>query len=243
MAGIGTATERLDGPAKVTGRAHYGGTDVALHNPAYAVLVTSAIARGRIAGFDLSEARSVPGVIDIFTHQSIGKIEPGKTFDGGGYMGTSIAPMASAEIRHDGQIVAIACANSFEAAREAAHRVNVNYVEEKPSATFGSPGTETVAVAAVSKKHEDPKVGDFEKAFAQAAVKIDREYETGSPYGKRARTCMASRTAWRSSWASRRRRFTRSRPSWAAPLAPAARSHSEPPSWRWRRRRSAGRSS
>jgi xanthine dehydrogenase YagR molybdenum-binding subunit len=182
MAGIGTATVRLDGVAKVTGRARYGGTDVVLRNPAYAVLVTSAIAKGRITGFDLGDARAVPGVMDIFTYQNIGKIEPGKTFDGGGYMGTSIAPMASADIRHDGQTVAIACAGTFEAAREAAHRVKVRYAEERPSASFGSPGVETVAVAAVSKKHEDPKIGDFEKAFAGAPVKVDHEYATATEH-------------------------------------------------------------
>src|ERR1700761_1550966 len=148
MAGIGTATKRLDGPAKVTGAAHYG-SDVPLKNAAYAVLVTSAIAKGRITGFDASEARALPGVIDIFTYQNIGKIDPGKTFDGGGYMGTSIAPMASAEILHDGQIVAIAIGETFEAATEAAQSLKVSYAEETPSATFGSPGAETVAAASV----------------------------------------------------------------------------------------------
>ncbi|HWD50202.1 MAG TPA: xanthine dehydrogenase family protein molybdopterin-binding subunit, partial [Rhizomicrobium sp.] len=205
MAGIGTATNRLDGPAKVTGSAHYG-SDVPLKNAAYAVLVTSSIARGRITAFDADEAKAVPGVIRIFTHQNIGKIDPGKTFDGGGYMGTSIAPMASAEILHDGQIVAVAVGETFEAAREAAHRLKVSYSEEAPSATFGSRGAETIAAATVSKKHEDPKVGDFDKAFANAAVKIDQEYATGTehhnPIELFASVCMWSGnrlTVWESS--------------------------------------------
>src|ERR1700743_2868708 len=103
---IGTPTVRLDGLAKVTGRAHYG-SDVNVARPTYGVLVTSTIAKGRIALIDESAARGVPGVIEIFTHRNIGKIEAGKTFDGGGYMGTSIAPMASDKIFHDGQIVAL----------------------------------------------------------------------------------------------------------------------------------------
>jgi xanthine dehydrogenase YagR molybdenum-binding subunit len=181
MAGIGTATDRLDGPAKVTGQAHYG-SDVPLKNAAYAALVTSSIARGRITAFDAREARALPGVIDIFTYQNIGKIDPGKTFDGGGYMGTSIAPLASAEIFHDGQIVAIAVAETFEAAREAALRFKVSYAEESPTASFGSAGAETVAGAAVSKKHEDPHVGDFDKAFADAPMKVDQKYATGTEH-------------------------------------------------------------
>ena len=68
MAGIGTATTRLDGPAKVTGAAHYG-SDVPIAKPAYGVLVTSAIARGRITAIDEAPARAVKGVIEIFTHQ------------------------------------------------------------------------------------------------------------------------------------------------------------------------------
>jgi xanthine dehydrogenase YagR molybdenum-binding subunit len=181
MAGIGSATNRLEGPDKVTGQAHYG-SDVPLKNAAYAVLVTSSIAKGRIVSFDAGESRAIPGTIDIFTYHNIGKIDPGKTFDGGGYMGTSIAPMASAEIFHDGQIVAVVAAETFEAARESANRLRVRYEEENPSASFGSVGAETVAAASFDKKHEDPTAGDFDAAFAAADVKIDREYSTGAEH-------------------------------------------------------------
>ena len=181
MAGIGTPTKRLDGPAKVTGAAHYG-SDVLIAKPAYGVLVTSAIARGRIAAIDEAPARAVKGVIGIFTHKNIGAIEGGKTFDGGGYMGTSIAPMASAEIHHDGQIVALVVAETFEAAREGAHRLIVRYEARPPSAGFDSPGAQTVAGAEASKKHEDPKVGDAAAAFASAPVKIDAHYQTATEH-------------------------------------------------------------
>src|ERR1700761_5150536 len=181
MTVIGTAQNRLDGPAKVTGVAHYG-SDVPFSNPAYGYLVTSTIARGRIVSFDLKDARTLSGVIDIFTYQNIGKIEAGKTFDGGGYMGSSIAPMESAEILHDGQIVAIVIADTFEIARDAAHRVKIAYAPETPSASFDSPGTTTIAGATASAKHEDPKVGDFETAFAQAPVKITQNYVTGTEH-------------------------------------------------------------
>ncbi len=181
MAGIGTPTKRLDGPAKVTGAAHYG-SDVLIAKPAYGVLVTSAIARGRITAIDEALARAVKGVIGIFTHKNIGAIEGGKTFDGGGYMGTSIAPMASDEIQHDGQIVALVVGESFEAAREGAHRLVVRYEARPPSAGFDSPGAQTVAGAEASKKHEDPKVGDAAAAFASAPVKIDAHYQTATEH-------------------------------------------------------------
>ncbi|HEY4123641.1 MAG TPA: xanthine dehydrogenase family protein molybdopterin-binding subunit [Rhizomicrobium sp.] len=195
MTAIGIAQSRLDGPAKVTGQAHYG-SDVSLDKAAYAVLVTSSIAKGRIVGFDMKDARLVRGVIDIFTYQNIGKIDSGKTFDGGGYMGTSIAPLGSADIFHDGQIVAIAVADSFEAAREAAHRVKVSYAEETPTATFDSAGAEIVAGASVSKKHEDPKVGDAEGAFGSAPVKIDQHYSTATEHHNPIEL-FASAAAWK----------------------------------------------
>ena len=181
MAGIGTAHARLDGRLKVTGAALYG-SDAPFAKAAYGFLVTSAIARGRIVSFDAREARALPGVIDIFTYQNIGHIDPGKTFDGGGYVGSTIAPMASAEIQHGGQIVAIVVAESFEVARDAGHRLHVEYAAEDPSATFGSTGTETVAGAVASKKHEDPKVGDAESTFATAPVKIDAQYATSTEH-------------------------------------------------------------
>src|ERR1700743_431518 len=181
MSGSGTAPARLDGPAKVTGAAHYG-SDAPFSNPAYGFLVTSPISRGRIVSFDLREARALPGVNDIFTYQTIGKIEAGKTFDGGGYLGSTIAPMESAEIFHDGQIVAIVVADTFEIARDSAHRVKVEYAPETPSATFDSPGAETVEAKVVSKKHKDPAVGDAEKAFADAPVKIDQRSATSTEH-------------------------------------------------------------
>jgi xanthine dehydrogenase YagR molybdenum-binding subunit len=181
MTAIGIETSRLDGPAKVTGTAHYG-SDATPANPAYAVLVTSAIAKGRIENIDAREARSTPGVLDVFTYQNIGKIEPGETFSKAGYMGTSIAPLASGEIHHDGQIVALIAANTFEAASEGAQRLKITYATERPSATFDSEGAQTVAARDTSKKHEDPAVGDAETAFASASVKIDARYATATEH-------------------------------------------------------------
>src|SRR5437868_824438 len=181
MTAIGAETARLDGPAKVTGTAQYG-SDATPASPAYAVLVTSAIAKGRITSIDTREARAVSGILDVFTYENIGEIEAGEVFDQGGYMGTSIAPLASAEIFHDGQIVALVVANTFEAAREAAHRLKIDYAPEAPSATFDSGAAETVAGKDASPKHKDPAVGDAEDAFASAPVKVDARYATSTEH-------------------------------------------------------------
>ena len=177
-AAIGTPVARIDGRAKVTGEARYA-SDVAVPNPAYAFLATSAIARGRIVAIDRRDAESVPGVLAILTHENVGaRIKPGKLFSDQGFMGSTIAPLASDRIQHDGQIIAVVVADRLETAREAAHRLVVRYAEEEPAAGFDSPGSETVAAKEVSKKHEDPAVGDAEAAFAAAPVKIDARYGT-----------------------------------------------------------------
>src|SRR5438067_2625290 len=175
---IGAAAPRVDGRLKVTGEARYA-SDTPLANPAYAVLAMSAIARGRIAGMDESASRAVPGVLDILTHANIGDaVKPTKLFSDGGYVGSTIMPLGSDRIWHGGQIVAVVLAESFEAAREAAHRLEVTYAAEEPSAGFDSAGTTIVAAKDVSSNYEDPMVGDAAVAFAGAPVKVDQHYAT-----------------------------------------------------------------
>ena len=177
-ANMGQPIPRYDAVAKVTGQAAFA-ADVPLNKPAYAYLVTSAIARGRIDSFDLTDAQLVCGLIDIVTHENAEKLKEAKLFSSGGYASTTNQPLRSNEIVEDGQIVAIVLADSYEAAREAARRVKVNYTAVTPSTSFGSPGVTTAAAKGqVAQFKEDPKVGDFAKAFDQSEVKVEAEYET-----------------------------------------------------------------
>ena len=76
-ANMGAPVPRLDARLKVTGAARYP-ADTPVGNPAYAVLVTSAIAKGRIERLDLNEARSVPGVLDILTSENTSELKSAK---------------------------------------------------------------------------------------------------------------------------------------------------------------------
>jgi xanthine dehydrogenase YagR molybdenum-binding subunit len=181
---IGVATSRLDGWAKVTGQARYGADFDGGRNPAYAALRTSAIARGRITGIDETQARAVPGVLEIFTYKNIGdRIKPGKISSQHGYMGTSIAPLASERVQHDGQIVAVVAADTMEAAREGAERLSISYAVDPPSASFDSPGVQVISADDAARQDgqpvtEQPKVGDAAAAFATAPFKVDQWYQT-----------------------------------------------------------------
>ena len=66
---IGTATSRVDGRAKVTGAAKYAG-EFNRAGLAHASVVTSTIAKGRIASIDASEALSIEGVVGVLMHQN-----------------------------------------------------------------------------------------------------------------------------------------------------------------------------
>ena len=170
---IGKPATRIEGALKVTGQARFA-SDEAFANPAYAVLVTSAIARGRVRGMNLDEARLVPGVLDILTHANVGAEIKSPV---GPDQGPTTTTLETDRIWHDGQIIGIVLADSLEAAQEAAAKVVVDYDAETPSATFDSPGAESEPKAA-NPQSPPPAKGDAASAFASAQVKIDARYST-----------------------------------------------------------------
>ncbi|HZR60714.1 MAG TPA: xanthine dehydrogenase family protein molybdopterin-binding subunit [Xanthobacteraceae bacterium] len=173
-ANMGAPAPRLDARLKVTGAARYP-SDTPLGNPAFAVLVTSAIAKGRLERLDLDDARAVPGVLDILSHENTAELKEVKFGQGSS---TSIQDLGP-QIRQGGQILAVVVADSFEAANEAASRVQPRYSEQAPSATFGSQGLTQQDATQVSERHKHlPQAGDAEAALTGAAVTIDVEYET-----------------------------------------------------------------
>jgi xanthine dehydrogenase YagR molybdenum-binding subunit len=174
-ANMGRPEPRYDARLKVTGQARYA-SDVPVANPAFAMLVTSAVARGSIETIRLVDARAVPGVLDILTHENTSELKDAKF---GGGSSTSIQKLGP-EITHDGQIVAMVVADTYEAAREAAYKVEVTYAPARPSASFGSEGVEVEdATAAARALHKEfPTKGDIEAALAAADVVIEAEYAT-----------------------------------------------------------------
>jgi xanthine dehydrogenase YagR molybdenum-binding subunit len=171
---MGAPAPRYDARLKVTGQARYP-ADTPLANPAYAVLVTSAIAKGSLTSLELDDARAVSGVLEIFTAEEMSDL---KTVEFGTRCSTSIQDLGP-EIRHAGQIIAVVVADTFEAATEAAQRVKASYSEETPSATFDTPGLEVADATKESKTHSHvPQAGDAASAIAGADVVLDAEYAT-----------------------------------------------------------------
>src|SRR5207247_9240204 len=112
---IGTATSRVDGRAKVTGAAKYAG-EFNTAGLAHASVVTSTIAKGRIARIDASEALAVEGVIDVLTHQNRPRMASAYNAykDDVAPEGSPFRPLYDNKIRFSGQPTAVVVAAASE---------------------------------------------------------------------------------------------------------------------------------
>jgi xanthine dehydrogenase YagR molybdenum-binding subunit len=173
---IGADVPRVDALPKVTGAALYG-ADFRLDGAAYAHLVTSPIAKGKIRQIDETAARATPDVVEILTYQNVGKaIKAGKAMLDGGHMGSSVAPLGSDRIHFAGQIVAVVIAQTLEAAAQGAASLSIEYDAQSPTATFDSPGATEVKPNAIGET--ELEAGNFARAFAAAAATVDAWYQT-----------------------------------------------------------------
>ena len=75
MSAIGQPLSRVDGRLKVTGAARYA-ADIPIMDLAHAAMVHSTIANGRIATIDTTAAERAPGVLAVFTHQNMPRMNP-----------------------------------------------------------------------------------------------------------------------------------------------------------------------
>ena len=165
---IGKPTDRIDGPLKTTGTAPYAyERHDALGNVAYGYVLGAAIAKGRINGMDLSRARAAPGVLAVVNAASAGKLTKGDF--------NTAELLGGPEIQHYHQAIAVVVAETFEQARAAAALIEVDY--QKAQGRFDLAAAKDDAPPA-GKDNPDTAVGDFDKAFAEAPVKLDATYTT-----------------------------------------------------------------
>ncbi|WP_267393627.1 MULTISPECIES: aldehyde oxidoreductase molybdenum-binding subunit PaoC [unclassified Sphingomonas] len=164
---VGQPHPRIEGPLKTTGRAVYSYENhEAAPNAAYGYVVGSGIAKGRISLMDVREAEAAPGVLAILTADNAGPIKK---------QGFYVAkPLAGPEIEHYHQAIALVVAETFEQARHAASLIRVDYTREQGA-------FDLAAARGGAKPHQrqpDIRIGDFDKAFASAPVKVDEVYTT-----------------------------------------------------------------
>ena len=172
---VGQPLDRVDGPLKTTGTAPYAYErhDVA-PNQAYGCVVGSAIPKGRVDAVHVEQAMALDGVLAIVTTLNVPKLDLGR-------MNTARL-FGGAEIQHYHQAVAVVVAETFEQARAAAMLVRVDYTTEpgKYDLAREAPNAPLVGGSSGEGSGAGPvdRVGDFDAAFASAAMTLDQTYTT-----------------------------------------------------------------
>ncbi len=165
---LGTPAVRREARDKVTGAARYA----AEHTPpgcAYAWPVPATVARGRVTAVHADEVLALPGVLAVLTHENAPRLEEPDD--------PTLALLQSARVPHRGWYVALVVADTLENAGAAADALRIEYAREEHDVrlTAHHPGLYTPEQAngghpAVRER------GDFDTAFAAAAVRIDATY-------------------------------------------------------------------
>ncbi|WP_018389756.1 aldehyde oxidoreductase molybdenum-binding subunit PaoC [Ancylobacter sp. FA202] len=169
---IGRPLDRIDGPLKTTGTAPYAYErhDI-VADPAYGHVIGATIAKGRITAMDLSAAERAPGVLAVVTAQNAGALTKGNY--------NTAHLLGGPAIQHYHQAVALVVAESFEQARAAAHLVRIDYKAEPGSFDlYTAKGAATAPEPTDLTGPIDTHIGDFPRAYAQAAVRLDETYTT-----------------------------------------------------------------
>jgi xanthine dehydrogenase YagR molybdenum-binding subunit len=174
---IGKEVSRVDGVAKVTGKAKYA-AEFQVPNIAYGFIVLGTVAKGTIKAMDTMEAERAPGVIRVFTHLNTPKLGPKTVTEDAPPRGAqnerdkSFRALRSDRIYFNAQPVALVVAETYEQARYAARLVRVSYNAEKHMTdTEAVRGRARVPPRAAAKPRGNP-----EEAMKSAPVKVEAEY-------------------------------------------------------------------
>ncbi|GAB3337129.1 xanthine dehydrogenase family protein molybdopterin-binding subunit [Larkinella ripae] len=178
---IGKSINRVDGVAKVTGKAKYAAEYFA-PDLAYGYVVSSSIAKGKITRIHADEVLQIPGVIQVFSHEN----RPGLAWFDLSYKdqdappGSPFRPLRDAKISYNGQPIALIVAETFEIARYAASLLRIEYEQEDHETALEhnlqrarEPKT---GVASLLKPPPPKPRGDAEKAFQAAPFQTSGQH-------------------------------------------------------------------
>src|SRR5579884_3190226 len=196
---VGVSIPRQDGPDKVTGRARYAG-DQALAGMLYARLVLSPYAHARIVNIDASAALALPGVVAVFTAETLGMASTDP-------MSRSLSPLAQQEVLWCGHPVVVVVGETEAAAKDGADAVEVDYeplpavIDPEAAMRPDSPPARLHRPAEGGRRIDNPgfpqavpateegfsqnvsqspplKMGDIEAGLREAEVVVERRYRT-----------------------------------------------------------------
>lgn len=184
---IGQSVSRLEGREKVTGSAKYAG-EYNVQGLLYGYVVNSTITKGKILEINTADVLKLEGVTEIFTHQNRPSLAwfDMQYSDMDAPPGSPFRPLYDAEIKYNGQPIALVVAETFELARYAATLVKVTYQEadfETDLHANKDKARDPKAGMATMLKPLPPKPkGDFEKEFAASAAQVSAEFIHGTEH-------------------------------------------------------------
>ncbi|MET0465393.1 MAG: xanthine dehydrogenase family protein molybdopterin-binding subunit [Chitinophagaceae bacterium] len=178
---IGQPISRLEGQQKVTGTAKYAGEYI-VPDLLYGYVVCSTITKGKILDLDTSSALQLEGVEHVITHlnrPSLAWFDIQYT-DMDAPPGIVFKPLYDAEIKFNGQPIALIIARDFETARYASTLVKIRY-EESPFETgltshLDKARNAKKGFATLLKPPPPAPTGNFDNAFSNAPYKVDASF-------------------------------------------------------------------
>src|SRR5919204_2365551 len=180
--GVGQPVRRKEDDTLVRGKGKYT-DDFNLPGQAHAWIVRSTHAHGIIRGIDTSAAKSMPGVLGVWTGADLAAANynpficgmPLKSRDGSPLLQTNRMPLATDKVRYVGDPIAFVVAETVAQARDAAEAVVLD-IEPLPAVTNAAeatqPGAPQLYDHIPNNVALDYHYGDAEKieaAFAGAA--------------------------------------------------------------------------
>ncbi len=176
---VGAPISRIDGPLKVQGRAKFA-AEFPIDQMAYAALMFSTIAKGRIATLDTAEAEAAPGVVLVMTHRNAPRMKNMPLFMSTPKScgGDNLPIMQDDHIHWNGQPVAVVLAETQEQADHAKSLIHVTYDRETAVTAFAEAKTQGTDPGMFQGEPLKMAIGDAEAALAKAAASVDYRYDT-----------------------------------------------------------------
>src|SRR5689334_22574164 len=177
---LGTQQSRVDGPIKVRGAARFA-AEVPMSGLHYASFVYSTIARGRIAVIDTAAAETAPGVRLVMTYRNAPKLAvvPPLGLPNLKAAGNNILPvMQNAEVRWNGQVVAVVVAQTQEQADHAATLVKIRYEIAPARTEFKKGKAHAHTPDSILIEKNRLLRGNPTKALDEADYRVDAVYRT-----------------------------------------------------------------
>jgi xanthine dehydrogenase YagR molybdenum-binding subunit len=178
---IGLPLDRVDGRLKVTGQAPYAYEYAAQAGALYGVIVPASIAKGRVVAVDVHDAERAPGVRLVLTKDNAPPQHPFGPVDLPDRFARAMPALNNDDVVYFGFPAAFVVAETFEQATAAAALVRIDYAQTRGAYDLHAAGPTAIIPRLIDGGAPgDSAIGDFDRAFAEAPVKIEATYAT--PY-------------------------------------------------------------